>query len=207
MRMSQDQLARLARERGLSWSRSSVAAIEAGNKTLGISELVLLTLALGLRIDAFLEGDETIPLDNGAELALRDVRSILAGKPPLLAEEEELPEYPDVTLRRYLRWRKGGRSGKPEVDRLFRRVALAGNGEAEQKAARNLCLDPDVLSAMAFQMWGRSLTDERDVQVELAEHDLESPQSIRALRGHITRKLLEQLDDSVRMYLDIEGLS
>jgi transcriptional regulator with XRE-family HTH domain len=207
MRMSQDQVARRAREQGLSWSRSSVAAIENGHKSMVIGELVLLKLALGVPMQDLLAGDGVIRLGDGALRTLEEVRAILAGDTSAVQAVEELPEYTYINLRRYLDWQKGGRSGKADRDRKFQLVALAGNGEAEQKAARKLCVPADVLSAMAFQRWGRSLTDERDAQVELAEHDLDSPQSVRAFRGRITRQLLAELEMSIAFYFDYIGVS
>lgn len=51
------------------------------------------------------------------------------------------------------------------------------------------------------------ITDESDAQVELAEHDLDSPQSVRAFRGRITRRLLEELKTSIAFYFDYIGVS
>jgi transcriptional regulator with XRE-family HTH domain len=65
-------------------------------------------------------------------------------------------------------------------------------GEAEQKAARKLGVNPAAVALAAQRRFGRSLTSERDRRV--LERPLgESPRRIQAVRGHVTRTLIGEL--------------
>lgn len=44
-----------------------------------------------------------------------------------------------------------------------------------------------------------------DAQMALAERDLESSQGVRAFRGRIARRLLEELETSIEFYFDYIG--
>jgi hypothetical protein len=61
--------------------------------------------------------------------------------------------------------------------------------EAEQKAAAKLGIKPASVSLLAGELWGRSLTEERDRR--LAESGVGGDK--RAHAGHITRGLLDEL--------------
>ena len=66
-------------------------------------------------------------------------------------------------------------------------------GEAEQKAARKLGVHPAAVALAAHRRWGQSLTAERDQRV-LGRSPGESPRRIQAIRGHVTRLLIAELD-------------
>lgn len=61
--------------------------------------------------------------------------------------------------------------------------------EATVKAAKRLNADPVEVDALARQLWGRSLTAERDAQLGLATRS----RADQARRGHVTRALIDQL--------------
>jgi hypothetical protein len=69
----------------------------------------------------------------------------------------------------------------------------ASKGEAEMKAARKLSVDAEVVATAALGLWKRSLTEQRDAIVaETAPADA-SPRTLQAMRGRVTRELLEEL--------------
>jgi hypothetical protein len=72
----------------------------------------------------------------------------------------------------------------------------AGLG-AEVKAARRLGVEPNTLSVAARRLWGRGLSEERDRLVQNRATADMSPRTVQALRGHITRELLNQLGDAL----------
>jgi transcriptional regulator with XRE-family HTH domain len=168
--MTQDEVARRARGAGLPWSRSTVAALEAGTKTIDVAELVGLAIAVA-PLTELLAGNGPVRL-GALAIDLGTVRKVLAGKSDLLSQEDA--DYLMQGARRVA-------------------AAWAVHGEAEQKAARKLHMDALDLATAAQRRWGRSLTEERDARVkDSAPADL-SPRSRQALRGRVTRQLLEEL--------------
>jgi len=70
-------------------------------------------------------------------------------------------------------------------------------GEAEWKAARRLGVPVASVNDASERLWGRSLTDRRDLLVaELVGPDADA-RSLQAHRGHVTRMLLAELADVV----------
>jgi transcriptional regulator with XRE-family HTH domain len=191
---SQDEVARRAREEGLQWSRSSVAAVEATNKTIDVSELVLLSLALDARIDELLAGDERVQLGDDTTRRLWEVRRILASDGARKGIEPPKGEI-EIMTRKEMEARMPNLRGFMEDARqdLSARAASAASGEAEQKAARKFGIGAQQLSIFAFDLWGRSLTEERDARVNEADAQSGSAKSLQALRGHVTRHLLAEL--------------
>ena len=72
---------------------------------------------------------------------------------------------------------------------------LSANGEAEQKAARKLGVTPQTIAQAAYDIWGRSLTDELNLRVEQIDWlDGTPTRQVQAYRGHVTRELLDQIE-------------
>jgi transcriptional regulator with XRE-family HTH domain len=73
--------------------------------------------------------------------------------------------------------------------------AFAGATEAEERLARRLGVDRDLVVAAAADLWGRSLTAERDARVRAEAETGEdmSKKQWTARRGRVTRKLEEEL--------------
>jgi transcriptional regulator with XRE-family HTH domain len=165
--LSQDEVAAKVRAIGLPWSRSSVTAVEAGAKTLDLGEVVLAAVALAVPVRDLLAGNGNVRIAQ-TTLALSHLRKILG--------DGLLPD--DLRLR---------------VNRPATSKADAGAaGEADQKAARRLRVDVSQLSAAANRLWGCSLTAERNRR--LGNVQGKPARSIQALRGRITRTLLEELE-------------
>lgn len=86
-------------------------------------------------------------------------------------------------------------------------------GLAERKAARKYDVEPETIRRLAQRLWGRSLDAERDERVredlafqdewpEMAEMfnpkvEAIPPRSLQAIRGHVTRELLSELEPKV----------
>lgn len=64
-------------------------------------------------------------------------------------------------------------------------------GEAEQKAARRLGVPIGVLSAAAVELWGKSMTAEREARMVAVDRRLVA----RAMRGHTTRALIAEIEE------------
>jgi hypothetical protein len=89
-------------------------------------------------------------------------------------------------------------------ERFWREVGLEAAGDAERKAAVSIGVPPIALALAARRRWGRSLTAERDRKVANATNpalkldpaavqDPKWPRRLQAIRGHITRALVEEL--------------
>jgi transcriptional regulator with XRE-family HTH domain len=196
---SQDQLANVARQVGLDWSRSSVAAVEAGKKTLDFTEVLLLAVAVDVGIKELLSGGGTVAIGGTSDLALRDIRSSLASAEP--------PHKALMNMRRRLLRARGIYVGRDvgiimEKDQAETLVWIqrVSKGEAEQKAARKLNVPVEVLSECALEIWGRSLTQERDRRISNERTEDPASRSLQASRGHVTRQLLGELADIIGDY-------
>ena len=185
---SQEGLAHRARSHGLRWSRSTVAAVENGTKTLDVTELILLAGTLSLGVLQLLDSDGEVWLSPDAYCSMKVIRNILTTE-----------EYLDMT-----RSEIEVEVGAPGGGRPITPAELVGRGEAEQKAARRLGWTPSEVAQVALVLWGQSLSDERDDRVvdnwldgdetELFYgEDDRSNRTLQAIRGHVTRELLKEL--------------
>lgn len=196
----QGDLSRVARTNGLTWSQSKIAAIERGDKPVGIEELVMLTLVLSdvcgreVTVPELIDPAVVIRLSGTKMIGGRGLALMLAGKPlesgPTTVEEA-LPLIDAITEP----WRQATRRARAlglDVNAVEAAYPFTASGEAEEKTGRRLGEPAAVVVALSHALWGRTLTDERDRLV--AERDPQaSPDRRRALRGQVTRQLVDEL--------------
>jgi transcriptional regulator with XRE-family HTH domain len=178
---SQEDLAARGWRVGLPWSRSTIAAVEAGKRGVDLGEVVLLALVLDAPVSDLLSGSGAVQLGDGSRVSLSDIRRVLTGD-----ASSARTIFPDVK-RRIFAARKDAHD----------RVMLSASGEAEQKAARKLGVTPHVIAAAAWDLWRRSLTEERNARVDQESLDTTEARSSQALRGHVTRQLLGEIESLV----------
>jgi transcriptional regulator with XRE-family HTH domain len=174
---TQEDVATAARRCGIKWGRSTVGMLEAGAYELKAVELVLLPEIL---IEAGI-ADVTLRsllLGDGGDVQVTDRRRIAS----------------DELGRLLGGGRKASGIGWIQTSEIF----AAGNPEhypeAEQKAARKFGIHPALVVSIARDLWGQTLTEERDYRVaENAPADA-SARTIQALRAHATRELLAELE-------------
>ena len=83
----------------------------------------------------------------------------------------------------------------PGLDREeLERAVNGANCETEQKVAKKYGVPAVVVPMAATGRWGRTFTAERERRVSDLVLDDASPRSLQALRGHVTRDLLDELD-------------
>jgi transcriptional regulator with XRE-family HTH domain len=214
--LSQDALARRMRRNGLPWSRSTVASLEAGGKTLDIGEMAALSFVLQRPLSTWFEGEGVIQVWPGFGMWLSSLRRVLSseggwspgepeevwkleGKKPEPPKTEQPPRsrlaqlaQKSIRLERYERI-------YPLTDSDLEAAKDAAKGEAERRAARKLGVeDPTEIALAAQSLWGQSLTDKRDEYVFLRKPSGALLSTVRALRGRATRELLEELEPVVR---------
>ncbi|MDQ3531401.1 MAG: hypothetical protein M3456_03340 [Actinomycetota bacterium] len=167
---TREDLAGSARQLGLDWTEGTVRHLEDGSRGVG-DDLLALLLIFRVGLGDFLGTD-------GHPVLIGHYR---------LERPAELAEIVDGTF---------FTSGLA----LERSLPLQGQQDrfraADQKAARALGVSVSALNEASHRLWKWYLSDEREFRLEAAIGDREvSPRSRQALRGHITRKLLDELRD------------
>jgi hypothetical protein len=199
--LRQEDIAAVARMKGLDWVQATIAAIEAGQRPVSIEELLILPSVLRLaapgtdRIE-LLPGDELVALTPQSAVPMAELRRAFAyilgqGLIETLFFGEYALASPDrEKLRRTWFWLLAGKELPPLE---YVKTLQAAAGEAERKAAAKLGVSPVVIAAAAYALWGRSLSEERDRRVAALG---EAPaRTVQARRGHVTRTLLAELTD------------
>lgn len=166
---TQDQLAGVLRRAGLDLSRSGLAAIERGSgRSLNLGEMALVCSALYISIHDIFDEVGMVRVSDSAVIRGKAIPSLLDG---LSVADSDI----STPLTR-------------ELD--AERSRMTSRGEAEQSAARRLGITPETVARVAWSLWGRSLTAERDARV--------GPDANHAKRGHVTRQLVAQIEDDLR---------
>lgn len=202
-RLSQDDAAAIVRRGGLPWSRQVVSGLEAGTRELDVGEFVLLCAAFSVTpgevlhgaedewVEVLPRGDDTfvkwevpgigkyeIPTTSlGRTMPIGDIRALLAGDRKAREINRKWAEY---------------RQRKDDTVAAVG-LAVSASREAEMHAAARLGIDPVDVVKRAHKLWGRSLTEERDNRVARRTDPETSARSLQALRGWITRQLLDEL--------------
>lgn len=190
---TQDFVAWKAQQVGLDWNRSTIAAIEAGRKTLSFGEAIALCYLLSISGDPVVKPSDFLgdvdALDVTVILRARSshVRDLIEGR---LEELDAFPFLEAFTDDRPFGWVGIGNYISAEIwDR-----------EAERNVARRLGISPESLIRAAKTIWGQALSEERDkrlLELEYGDRKL-SARSLQAHRGHVTRRLMDELQDHPR---------
>lgn len=157
---TQDDIARTARRYGLSWSQSRVGLLETGKKSIDAEELLLLPSVLSEALGRVVTITELF--DVTGDIALSTTASTPARQISALLNGK----------------RVGGRSLTPNP-----------LGLADEQAARTLGVPRDTWARLCWQLWGRTLTEERDARVGVVT----DVGSRSALRGRATRELYAEV--------------
>ena len=194
---SQDDVATAARQVGLRWTRSRVAALERGDKPVDVAELVLLAQVLGqvsgepVAVGDLLDGPGAVVLSPtvtvhqstlvrwlaGVAVEVR-VRDVPGEAERLQAASRGLPK----TMERLVRLAGGETTTEAAAD------AERAAGEAEERAGRTLGVSRADVALLSAGLWGHAMTTERDSRVGDAP-----PRSRAQLRGRVTRQLVAEL--------------
>jgi hypothetical protein len=168
--------------------------------------VLLLALAYETSLADLIAGDddELVELTPQARLSVGALRAMLTGDQAAVLDLST--EAVDIPVRRDAP--AASRSGRfPDVlaeaqrfgigDLSLLERALDEVSDAERHAARKLGVSPERLNVVAMRRWGRTLAEERDHRLSDQTRD-SSPRSRQALRGHITRDLMNELEDELR---------
>lgn len=186
MGWSQDHVARILRLHGLGWTRTMLAKVERGERPVGLDELLLLSIALGPEPAFFVGGGRDVWVGLSESVAVRPdaLRAMLSAQRPRTRDLELErfttpppldPAWPELTA----------------VDLALAEASAAG--EAERKAAERLDVEPLMVARAARVAWGVNLSDERDARVASQVPEDASSRTLQAVRGHVTRAMLDEL--------------
>lgn len=198
-----DRLASAARKHGLKWGTGRIADLEAGRVSPTVPTLVALALALGdirgepINLADLVYTDGFVSVTGDLVLSGEALRGYLSGQPV----EVRMRDFPggaeqvaDLTklIREVLDESKAqlARYDLQGVDETVLAAILQVSGEAEDRAAKTLGVDPIAVAVASARLWRRSLSDERDRRAGTGG----SPQK----RGRITRDLYTELEAEVR---------
>ncbi|MFJ9394618.1 helix-turn-helix domain-containing protein [Streptomyces californicus] len=220
----QEDIANGAREYGFSWGRSSVAALEAGNRDLSAAELLLLPSIirkLGGWDEPLIPPTARIKLNESLWISPSQVPSYaLALVTPSsipqhipLEEEDELglidndpgPDSVSVrqnVARRVLVFDYVLLSLWPEQRRNRESRNLTHGMEIAKKVADRIVTPSgsnpawQLVQVMSLGLWGQSIGDERDARAA-ARGDYQTKRALQSARGHVTRELIEEMQAEI----------
>jgi hypothetical protein len=183
-----------------------VAQAEVGARRFGLEEVLLLALAYETSLAELIAGDDDdlVELTPQARLSVGAFKAMLRGDQATV--QRLSTEAVDIPARRGAP--ATSRSGRfPDVlaeaqrfgmgDRSLLEHALDEVSDAERHAARKLGTTPERLNVAAIRHWGRTLAEERDRRLTDQAGDV-SLRRRQALRGHITRDLMTELEHELR---------
>ena len=205
-KLSEDEVARGAKDVGLPWTWATGDALEkGGRKSVTVEELLLLSYAFGVEPADWFVGKGWAHLTSEARASLGVIRTMLAGSPTeqwTRIDERvwDLPQFNEAPgilgvqferLNQRLRRAKQILGPDTSTETAIKAVEAA-SGKAEVNAAYKMRVEPLDISLAAFRMWGRSLTQERDRRVSEAIRSV-TLRSLQTTKGRVTRMLLKEL--------------
>lgn len=183
-RLTQYEIANLLSQAGVPMQRSKVAAIEAGTRpNMTLADVLALAIVLDVGLAELLGGEGTVRLAGSLAVSRQALSGFLRGEVhPVL---EAVPVTDSVT---------GTPPDLEQVHLARRRLGISrlGGTDADQALAKRLGVPHELVTRMAFMLWGHSLTDERDLRVDRLG-DV-GPRERQAHRGHITRELADEVE-------------
>lgn len=201
----QEDVAMAARWLGVMWSSMTVTQIESGTRQLSLDEFLLLPLILHCKLSdlvAVEDGNQPVKLGFGTILDPKTVAELISEKGPQL-KDDQVPMLPGLEETLDPRTKEAiDFSGLEPTLLSYLRVREGARGEAERKAAQAMKRPAVEITALAIRLWNRSMTEERDAR---AEEQASEGKETRAVRGHITRALLEEIGNEHYERLEVIG--
>jgi transcriptional regulator with XRE-family HTH domain len=179
--LTQHELAQLWQRHGLSWARSKVSALEAGNRPrVDVADLVIMAVSLGVKLAELFVGPgagkvELKPEPNAVDVDGPELHDLFAASDT------------DVNLQ------VGGAAYELHRKHLEEMTEGPKPMQADVELAQRIGVHPRRVAQAAIDLFdGRTLTEERDRRVErMGDLTLQERQ---AHRGHVTRELSVQLE-------------
>lgn len=192
--LRQDDLSRAARLYGLTWDRARIGDLERGEKALDAEELALIPVFLGVALGRLVTLKDLVPVDELLQLS----PTITGTGEALLEVYAAKPVGGFVTAEGG--WLEPGSAATVVAGTVNGRavVGLAPD-DAEVKAARKLGVPPIEVAEAALRLWSCSLSERRDRMVAERADAGSDPDRLRAIRGRVTRVLVDELEQAIRL--------
>jgi len=174
-RQTQTDAARHLLVGGLRWSRDQVSTLETGNReSITFEELYAIAFAYGVPIAQLFAGDDdqVVKINDRVFATLKTVRESFSRQPTRLMTRQEEEED-------WKRW-----------EELAAKYAAARD-EADKAVAGKLGYPVEWVISAAHDLWGHSLTEERDAR--LGDTSGIPARTLQAKRGAMTRKLTAEI--------------
>jgi len=196
--LTQDSMVRGLRALGLDWTRSALAKVETGHRDLvRLPELLVVAAYFKVTLAELLrtETGEVLELNDRTGIAPRQLRDALGGAPVRITWLHGFEPHDSAAMQEWLSKFDARRARGPtrkEAAELMA-AAEAAKGETEEVIARRLEVNALDVAVAALRTFGRSLTDEREARVSERGGRVPTARSLQAIRGHITRELIDEL--------------
>lgn len=186
--LTQAELARKLQAFGLRWTRSNIAALEAGNRdSVDLGIVLLLALALNSPIEELFAGDGLVQLGFEVSTRRQDCRALFSSSPDLrvdLVFSGGASERRDRAIRDH----------NVEMPRDTRFIDVMPV-QADNELAERLGVMPAEVTDAAHGLWGLTLHQERDRRIGMLGHMPANER--RARRGHLTRELAREIESAL----------
>lgn len=221
----QEDVADEARKYGFPWGRSSVAALEAGNRDLSFAELLILPSLLkrlGGWDEPLLPPGVNVILNENLWMPASQIPShVFALMTPSVRSERLPAEDEDFILggleneppRKSLKTRQSiartvqvydylllvlwpGRGGLHLTPEFTRGVEIARKIAERVKTPDGKSPDWQLIQIFSWGLWGRNPGDERDARAA-SRGTYETKRALQSARGHVTRELIEELQAEI----------
>lgn len=176
---SQEMLSLIAKRWGLNWSRSQVAQIESGRRSLAVGEWFVLPMVLSEALDRQLTYLDLIPENHDAVAMTPKLKANFSILPQLITYQGDFASIPAKTDHQ-------GYFERPTIDVKPYQEDVVWN------AARRFKVSTEAINKAAEKCWRLPLSEERDRRLTAASG--ESSRTLQARRGHTTRELFTELE-------------
>ena len=195
--LTRSEIAAWAQEFGLPWTERITAETERGARRVPLDEWATIPLVYAASPERLLAGDGIVRLNGQASAQLEGLRAVLCGP----FQDVRPFDHFDTPISRRMLADAASRSPDMTVDdipdnREYRSPDSADTATArqtERNAAAGLGITTEAPGQAPFDLWGQSLVEERDQRVTELGADPAEAREPRAVRGHITRRLLREL--------------
>lgn len=186
-RMTQHEAARLFARRGAPLSRSKIAAIEAGERpNLAFADVLVMAHTFNVEVAELFDGHGPVAIAEHVVLSRPVIRGLLRGTN---VPEGSVSWDPQTHHAELLRIADVRAEGDAVTVGQFHLV------DADHALAQRLNVAPQIVVDIALQIWGNTLTEERDARVaRFGAIDLGER---HAHRGHITRELSQEIEAEI----------
>jgi transcriptional regulator with XRE-family HTH domain len=208
--VTQDELARCARDLGLRWNASKVGDFEAGRSAPTFATVLTVSLALEhaaqeaaearneiserqVTLADLVASDGGVALTDELHLRAEEVADVCRGKAWTFSRDEYRRQMHRVMKATRAQTMRALGKTEAEVrkdnERLAKLLLRQRSGLTEHRLAQRLAISHDRLADTSFRLWQRTFSEERD--------RLAGPKANKQKRGQVSRTLQAELEKAL----------